>query len=629
MSGFGQSRERAERLVTLVSLLRQGHPVTLTQLREHYRLYADSAEASARRTFERDKAELRNLGVEIATVQVDGTSAYWIRSAGATVAIRWTDQELDTLAVLSAAISDDATGVALAKLSAASGQFPADEATARIQMDLAVQPEVVSAMTQRRQLSLRYRNADGVVSDRVIEPWELRARRGLLYLAAYDVGVDAERTFRLDRIVGGLAVGGDARHPRPRAALRPVYPDERYDIDVEVPNSLRHDVAVMGGHVTGERDDWLTARFEDARPEPVVSWCLRHGAVVRGPATLATEQRRRLERLVERHRGSPSRVELPRTPKARTTTLSPIRLQRLLALPGWIGERPGITRDEIAAAFGASREEIDAELDLLDLIYVPGLGSLGRIEEVGGQLEYLRYVEDPVVELTPTDALRLLLLVEAGAAVLTEDEAPGLRSIADRLRAEVPATVDLELAGVDHPDLSVLKSAIRDHEVVRFQYKGRKDADWRDRQVVPVQLRVANGAVYLAGTDVVAGEERNFRLDRLSHVELIGRFPAPAADTPRPAYVPTQPEIETVLLVTTRATWLVTQVAPLASTATDDGGAVMVVRTDAVDWLLSHVMAVGGEAEVVGPAALRARIVEASTALLGHARDEGGSSRGG
>jgi predicted DNA-binding transcriptional regulator YafY len=368
--------------------------------------------------------------------------------------------------------------------------------------------------------------------------------------------------------------------------------------------------------VTDERDLRLVARFDQARQEPIVAWSLRHGAVVLQPRPLAGEQQRRLRRLVERHRGEPSPVERPPTPKARSAMLSPVRLQRLLALPRWIGERPGITRDEVAAAFGATREEIDAELELLDLIDVPGVGSLGRIEEVGGQLEYLRYVEEPVAELTPTDALRLLLLVEAGAAVLIDEQAPGLRSIAGRLRAEVPATVALELAGFDHPDLRVLKGAIRDGLVVRFQYKGRKDADWRDRQVVPTPLRVANGAVYLAGTDVVAGEDRNFRLDRLSNVELADAFPAQPAGASRPAYVPTQPEVETVLLASTRATWLVTQVSPVASRSTDDGGAVMVVRTDAVDWLLSHVMAAGGEAEVVEPPQLRHRILEAATGLL-------------
>ena len=79
-ANFGQSRRKAERLLALTSILQQGRPVTLSELRERYDLYADTNEDSARRKFERDKAELRDLGVEIATTKYDDIPAYWIHN---------------------------------------------------------------------------------------------------------------------------------------------------------------------------------------------------------------------------------------------------------------------------------------------------------------------------------------------------------------------------------------------------------------------------------------------------------------------------------------------------------------------------------------------------------------------
>lgn len=616
-ANFGQSRRKAERLLALTSILQQGRPVTLSELRERYDLYADTNEDSARRKFERDKAELRDLGVEIATITYDDTPAYWIhRNSVKKTVIRWSDEELDTLAVLTATIGDDATGAALAKLAGSSGAFAADDPSATIAMNLTIPDEVSEAIAEHGQLAIRYRNAEGVVSERIIEPWDIRTRNGLLYIVGFDLQSGEERTFRVDRLVETPTLGGPADHERPDGPPRPVYPDERFDIDAHVPTTMRDDLVAAGGSVTGQEDDWLEVRFTDARSEPVLGWALRSGAVVVAPPALAAEARARAERLVKRHRGTATAVPRPPIRPARTSTLSSVRLERLLALPTWLGERQGVTRDEIASAFAITLDEVDAELELLDMIDVPGIGSVGEVEERDGQIVYHRFVQEPVANLTPTDALRLMLLVETGAAVLSETEAPALRSIADRLRQALPASAQVEFAGLEHAELDGIKQAIREGQLLRFEYKGRKDTAWRDREVAPSRLMVANGAVYLAGTDVHSGEERNFRLDRMTNVELAGPIPAARVGTPTPAYVPTDDEVEVVLLLSTKATWIVTQVTPDASAPTEDGGAVVVVRTDAADWLLSHVMAAGGEAELLAPADLRTRVRERAEELL-------------
>lgn len=81
--------------------------------------------------------------------------------------------------------------------------------------------------------------------------------------------------------------------------------------------------------------------------------------------------------------------------------------------------------------------------------------------------------------------------------------------------------------GVVDPDtLSVLASACRSNEEVRFEYRSRDRADSR-RLVEPHQLLSADRLWYLIAWDLRRTDWRTFRLDRLSDVRLAGRRFAP------------------------------------------------------------------------------------------------------
>ncbi len=611
MGGLGSAQGKMERLVLLASALSLGTPRSLHELRDRHGLYTGGSEESSRRAFERDKAELRSNGIEIESVDLGDGPAYWIRSQPAT-SLSLTREELDALAVLAATVGDAATGVSLATFAGRAGQFPADDSAGRVSLDdLTIPDEIVTALAQRRQLTFSYRDADGVASDRTTEPWTLVHRNGLTYLVARDLDRGEQRNFRLDRIVpGSAALGAPAAHERPTSHA-PVHPTDVADFVVEVPPVARLDAEELGGVIEEVAEDgWLRATFTAERPEPLVAWALRHDAVIRQPAAHADEQRSRLQRLIDRHEGEPPEVKRPRAAPGGTVprNLSVERLRRLMILPSYLGEMAGVTREELAGSLGCSVEELDAELELLDMLELPGYGHVGEVTEDRGQLVYVRHIHDPSVHVTPADALRLSFLVEV-VRPLFDQEAAGLEAIGDKLRAMVPADIRVDLSGGHHRDLETIRQAIRDHQVIRFGYRGRKDAEWRDRQVAPSRFMIAHGAVYLAGTDVVADQERQFRLDRMGPVEVVGSTPAVEVENRTPTYVATDPEVTALLLLAPRATWLLTQVRAHAVEHHDDGSAVVAVRTDAVDWLVSHVMAAGGEAEVVAPYEVRDRVV--------------------
>ncbi len=74
---------------------------------------------------------------------------------------------------------------------------------------------------------------------------------------------------------------------------------------------------------------------------------------------------------------------------------------------------------------------------------------------------------------------------------------------------------------IDPDALSVLASACRDHEEVRFDYRSR-DGDDSRRLVEPHQLITADRRWYVVAWDLRRADWRTFRLDRLSGAQLAG-----------------------------------------------------------------------------------------------------------
>ena len=104
------------------------------------------------------------------------------------------------------------------------------------------------------------------------------------------------------------------------------------------------------------------------------------------------------------------------------------------------------------------------------------------------------------------------------------------QALPDRLRRRVSAldgaVVSLRRTHgddriVDPATLSVLASACRSHEQVRFDYQ-RRDGDDSRRLVEPHQLLSAGRLWYLIAWDLRRTDWRTFRLDRLSDVQLAG-----------------------------------------------------------------------------------------------------------
>jgi proteasome accessory factor B len=221
---------KVERLMNLViALLSTRTFISAERIRETVYGYSDSASDEAfSRMFERDKNELRDLGIPLETgriSQFDPTEGYRInREAYALPAVELTADEAAAVAVATQLWESPelitATQSAVLKLRAAGVDVDAGDAGIAI-TSTAGMPGIrgseevlgvlLSAVNAGRAVQFSHRSARSEpYATRTVEPWGVVTDRGRWYLVGHDRDRDATRTFRLSRISGEVKVIGPA-----------------------------------------------------------------------------------------------------------------------------------------------------------------------------------------------------------------------------------------------------------------------------------------------------------------------------------------------------------------------------------------------------------------------------------
>jgi proteasome accessory factor B len=221
------SRRRTERLLNLViALLSTRRYLTAGQIRAAVPGYGeadDGDDGAFRRMFERDKEDLRDLGIPLET----GTNSVWDDEPGYRISRR--DYELpeiqlapdEAAAVALAARAwrsarlGPAAAVALQKVTAAAGALeePAPALDVEPLVD-ATEPafdEMLDAVRNRQPVRFDYRTATAQsATTRRLLPWGVVSWRGRWYVVGHDRDRGERRIFRLSRVVGAVRADGPA-----------------------------------------------------------------------------------------------------------------------------------------------------------------------------------------------------------------------------------------------------------------------------------------------------------------------------------------------------------------------------------------------------------------------------------
>jgi proteasome accessory factor B len=212
---------KTERLLNLlIMLLVQRHFVSKERIRAI--LYPESSHDAFEKMFERDKEELRSLGVPIEVGQIDpffeDEPGYRIRPDE--FALPEINLEADEAAVIGLATKvweharlAEATTEAVRKLRALG--VPVDVSALDI-----VEPRLTAdepsfdvfweATQERVPVEFDYaRSGQDQVSTRHLQPWGVVRYSGRWYVVGYDTDREAERVFRLSRVQGEARKAGE------------------------------------------------------------------------------------------------------------------------------------------------------------------------------------------------------------------------------------------------------------------------------------------------------------------------------------------------------------------------------------------------------------------------------------
>lgn len=325
----GATRKSERLLNLLIMLLVQTRPVPKHRIRGA--LYPGSGVDAFEKMFERDKEELRALGIPIEVVTTDplfDEPGYRINEEQ----LRLPDVQLepDEAAILAVAGRawqnarlSERTREGLRKLAALGVPFDEHELDMAAPRAVPDEPGFVEfweAAQNRVPIGFDYRRPGGEITRRHVEPWGVVRSSGRWYLVAHDLDRDARRTFRISRVIGvpqaeGVAgsyqVPDDVDVRTVAERLVPPAPDVRAVLLVRPGrgHGLRQRAdSIEAGVVGPDGQDWDRLGLT-VRGNQVVDEVLGYGpdAVLLEPTTLRAELVARLREQQSHLNGSDAR----------------------------------------------------------------------------------------------------------------------------------------------------------------------------------------------------------------------------------------------------------------------------------------------------------------------------------
>jgi proteasome accessory factor C len=653
------------RQLSLVAfLMAERRPLTARDVKTHVEGYSEMSDEAFARRFYSDRAELLGLGVPLESQRDEftGEELYTLRSEQYFLPpLELRDEELaalqTSLYMLEGSFAyAEPLRLALQNLTlgrAGFGEAPTPTAERVAVLDPDYSPEMAGrlsklegAISKGRTVRFDYWTpARDETRERTVNPYALlRESRGWYVVAAdLDHAEKALKTWKVSRI------RGDIRFATRRERDFRIPPgfdadDERLPPDWQIPRPATQTARIRvapdtawwverlyGEHGTVEDGVFVTA-YSDRRQ--LAGWILRQDgrAAPEEPAELRDEVARALERIRELHEGPAGDLAAPAEhapdagpPDRPGGPVAPERFAVLQALLAYLlaacGESTSavVPAAELVERFHIPADELEDSLSLLNLVNFGGgcytvYAALQEDGTVRVDKELYGEVFRAAPRLTPLEARAIRLALEfVGPTIAAEARSP-LDNVRRRLE-ETFGQFDLPQAPEPHLDVeeedlvATLSEGIRDRRLVDLEYLKEEDAEPSAHLVEPYALERRLPYWYVHTWDRTREAERSFRLDRMRSARLTDeRFDV------RPGFEPRWlrgTRMARVRYSAAIAPWRIERgAAPLA-----DGSALAEMPVGDPGWLVSEIFSQCGEAEVVAPEDLRARVAERAAEL--------------
>ena len=619
--------QKIERLTDLILvLLDASQPIPLNTLAEEIPGYPPAGEAR-RMAFERDKRLLREEGIIVESVQIDGAEQYGYRIDQKTYFLPNLDLTPEEQAALHLAVAgvhlpDDSGGDALRKLGVmelADAQPVASLGT------VAGLDRIFQALSTSAELRFRYRG-----EDRIVYPVRLRFSGGHWYLAGWAKERAAGRVFRVDRIEGVIKIGAAGTGALDDSMTVSLdAPDEPW-VDGDSPTPITtlqlladqtyawRLIADVGHDAVRERkqDGSVILEVEVGRTEAARSWVLSfldHVEVL-GPQSFRDELIDWLDAIVDVARTEVDDVSLTDleqgsdgTTRNDDASVPPTqrRLRRLLAMLEWLAGVGTASTQEVADRFEMTPEEVVAELELAACCgrppFSPGelMDIIVDADQVSASLPEMNRPR----QFTPAEGVALAAAARTILALPGADiDGPLGRALA-KLDAALGQHRALEVA-IDSPTyLEAVSSAANEKRILEVEYWTTSTDELTTRTIEPLRVYSLEGRWYVEAWCHRAEATRTFRVDQLKSVRDIGEQSEDrtvSIEVPS-SFVPAADAEVTIIEVGPGARWMADSIPVLARRSAGEDGVVIALSVSGPAWFERIMLQAGPDAVVVGP----------------------------
>lgn len=674
--GLAKDTEKLIRQLSLISyLMAERRPVTATEIRRDVEGYSDMTEDAFARRFYADRAELDALGIHLSVDKpADGFSeqenyslapeAFHLppiaftdaERAALQAALTLLDGEFAYAEPLRLALqqitwgrpsplgSDSRQTIGLGITASAGG----GETSARL-------AKIDTAIYRRKRIEFEYHTMGrDATEQRKVDPYHLLFEGGQFYLVGYSHERKAVREFRLSRIRGKVAYATKAEHDfqRPEDFDPRVYAnripwqlgDAVGQAEIEIPENLEWYVERQyGDYGTLENGVYRT---DYAIERLIISWALEFGLRIVGPASLVEETRRRVDRLIESHRGeapavmpvrapaAPAPVETNGRSRGGDAAIRPERFARLVTLAtvliaaGKAGET--LLVNDVCEQLQLSPTELREDIAVLNVVNFGG-GAYVIYAEVTstGEIEV-----DPEPYSDTFDRPARLLPIEAKALVAAIDLIGLAQTDLRNARGKVvdalgfdPVEEGLHIVSpkVDDDIMHRAEIAIQEHRLLELEYWTQSQDRYSERVVEPYGRINSREGWYIAAWDRSRERLIHFRLDRIKTAKALEETFTPREDLDVAADIGGWPRTgriggsrsARVLVPAEQARWAREERPVL--TEVEGGEVVVEITFKGLDFLVREVLKEAGDAVVLEPADAREAVLDAAEKLVARA----------
>jgi proteasome accessory factor C len=651
------------RQLSLVAfLMAERRPLTARDIKSNVEGYQEMSDEAFARRFYSDRAELVALGVPLDSQRDEftGEELYTLRSERYFLPeLELDDEELAALQTcfyllegrfayaepLRLALQNLALGRSAGALSAA----PTGTAVRVEVRDPDYSPELQGrlgklegAISKQRTVKFRYWSISrDEEEERSLNPYALLPENGSWYVIGHDLDRDDIRTFRVSRIRSDIRFA--TRRERD-FRLPPEFDVEDYrgradwqfgDIAGEARIEVAPDTAwwverAYGGERNRVDGDVFVTEY--ASPHLLARWILRQDgrAIPLEPSELRRHVVEGARAARGAHQGAPptpaaeaAQGEVDAAADRPAGPVAPERFGVLQSLLAYLLAACGDDREariparELVERFSIPAEHLEEHLSLLNLVNFGG-GCYAVYAELHGDEVHVdkelfgdTFRRPP--RLTPLEARAIRLALEFVGPMV----AAGAHSPLDRVRAKLEETFGaFELTQTPAPHVGEeeglvdkLTQAIDAHRLVEIEYLKPEERGAVTRVVEPYSIERRLPHWYVHTWDTERDQPRSYRLDRMRKATVLRK-----GFQPREGFDPAELHSATTARIwysPAVARWEIEKGArPLV-----DGAAIADRAVGSPEWLVGEVVSYRGEAIVLEPPELRARVAERARQL--------------